>query len=126
VLSYKFDYVSTELFTFDGNGTTTETFTYTYEGASSNILSKEGGPCTDTATGTYQVNPDGSGTGTSVYTITSVSPDTCPAALGTTYTFDFTTDGEYIYRILTTDTAFEAFSIAGTSKKDGPPEFGNF
>ncbi len=117
VPSYKFDFVSTDLFTFDGSGSTTETLTYTYQGASS--LLKEGGPCTDIATGSYHVNPDG--TGTSTYNITS---STC-SDLGGTYTFDFTTDGEYIYRILTSDTSFATFSIAGTSKKDGP-ESDNF
>jgi hypothetical protein len=117
VPSYKFDFVSTELFTFDGNGATTEILTYTYEGASA--LLKQGGPCTDIATGSYHVNQDG--TGTSTYNVTS---STC-ADLGGTYTFDFTTDGEYVYRILTSDTSFAAFSIAGTSRKDGP-EFDRF
>jgi hypothetical protein len=105
----KFDFVSTELFTFDGAGNTSETLTFTYEGASSQT---QGGPCTDTATGTYQVNQNG--TGTSTYMIvTSSCGDT-----GGTYSFNFTTDGEYVYRILASDSKFAAFAIAGTSLRD--------
>jgi hypothetical protein len=119
----KFDWVTTDTFTFDGNGHTTETFTYTFDTASASSP-YQAGPCTDSAKGTYLLNPDGSGT--SEYTVeTSNCGDT-----GGTYTFAFTTDGEYIYRILTSDTSFAAFSIAGTSVKDhgnpgffGPPNF---
>ncbi len=113
----KFNYVSTNTFTYDGNGHTVQTFIYTIEGASS---SSQLGPCTDTATGTYQVNQDG--TGTSAYTITDSTGSNCTDK-GGTYTNAFTTDGTHVYRILTSDSLFAAFSISGTSLKDG---FNNF